>query len=184
MVVLPQAEPIAGGFGVCKDGVSLLAGSGSGAVGTSVEMERAIEDLKHDLVLKFLSSRPSIDVLRVQIIKTWGFSKVPMISFMVNHHVLLHLANEKHYIHAWAREGRVVAGCQFQIFNWSANFDVNKEPSIVPQWIFLPDLPLHLYRLNCLQSFATGFGRFLGTDNATLYCTRATWARMCVEVDL
>ncbi|KAK1549214.1 hypothetical protein Q3G72_014050 [Acer saccharum] len=114
-------------------------------------MDKAVEDLKHALVLKFLSSRPLIDVLRVQIIKTWGFSKVPMISFMDNHHVLLHLANEKDYIHAWAREGRVVAGCQFRLFNWSANFDVNKESSIVPQWIFLLNLPLHLYRLDCYR---------------------------------
>ncbi|KAI9176278.1 hypothetical protein LWI28_000684 [Acer negundo] len=225
MVAPSPVEPVVGGLGVCKDGVSLLAGSGSGAAGVSaagggkffaqglqrpipsskyriplrrqelingdlgfvfsdVEMERAVEDLKHTLVLKLLSSRPSIDVLRVQIIKTWGFSEVSMIIFMDNHHVLLHLANEKDYIHAWAREGRVVDGCQFRLFNWFANFDVNKEPSIVPQWIFLLDLPLHLYRLDCLQSFATRFGRFLGTDNATLYRTRATWARMCVEVDL
>ncbi|KAI9184707.1 hypothetical protein LWI28_000187 [Acer negundo] len=63
-----------------------------------MEMERAIEDLKLALVLKFLSSRPSIDVLRVQIIKTWGFSEVSMINFMDNNHVLLHLANEKDYI--------------------------------------------------------------------------------------
>ncbi|KAI9185127.1 hypothetical protein LWI28_004452 [Acer negundo] len=103
-----------------------------GFVFSDVEMERATEDLKHALMLKFLTSRPSIDVLRVQIIKTWGFSEVPMISFIDNHHVLLHLANEKDYILAWARERRVVAGCQFRLFNWSANFDVNKEPSIVP----------------------------------------------------
>ncbi|KAI9195370.1 hypothetical protein LWI28_014229 [Acer negundo] len=147
-------------------------------------MKRAAKDLKHALVLKFLSSRPSIDVLGVQIIKTWGFSEVSMISFMDNHHVLLHLANKKNYVHVWAREGKVVAGCQFQLFNWSANFDVNKEPSIVPQWIFLPDLRLHLYRQDCLQSFAARFGRFFGTDNAMLYCMRATGARMCVEVDL
>ncbi|KAK3188863.1 hypothetical protein Dsin_028424 [Dipteronia sinensis] len=155
-----------------------------GFVFSDVEMERAAEDLKYALVLKFLSSRPSIDVLRVQIIKTWGFSDVPMISFMDDRHVLLHLANKKDYIHAWAREGKVVVGCQFRLFNWFANFDVNKEPSIAPQWIFLPDLPLHLYRLDCLQSFATRFGRFLGTDNATLYRTKATGARMCVEVNL
>ncbi|KAF5445102.1 hypothetical protein F2P56_034180 [Juglans regia] len=147
-------------------------------------MERAAKDLKFALVLKFLFARPSIDVLRRQIIQSWGLSEVPMISFMDNYHVLLHLANEKDYVHAWAREGRLVAGCQFRLFNWSVNFDVNKEPSIVPQWIYLQGLPLQLYRLDCLQSFANRFGKFLGTDNATLYRTRATGARLCVEVDL
>lgn len=33
-----------------------------------------------------------------------------MVSFMDNFQVLLHLANERDYIHAWAREGRVLAG--------------------------------------------------------------------------
>lgn len=76
-----------------------------------VEMDRAAEDLKFALVLKFLSKRPSIDVLRLKIIKMWGFSEVPMISFMDDYHVWLHLANEKDCLHAWMREGRVVAGC-------------------------------------------------------------------------
>ncbi|KAK2652286.1 hypothetical protein Ddye_012142 [Dipteronia dyeriana] len=61
---------------------------------------------------------------------------------------------------------------------------MNKELSIAPQWIFLLGLPLHLFRLDCLQSFATRFGIFFGTDNATLYRTRATVVRICVEVDL
>ncbi|XP_035546552.1 uncharacterized protein LOC118348611 [Juglans regia] len=155
-----------------------------GFIFSDLEMEKAAEDLKFALVLKFLSSRPSIDVLRKNIIKTWGFSEVPMISFMNDFHVLLHLANEKDYLHAWAREGRVVAGVPFRLFNWSMGFDLEREPSIEEQWIFLPGLPLHLYRLDCLQSFATRFGNFLGTDNATVYRTRATGARLCVAVDL
>ncbi|KAK2647342.1 hypothetical protein Ddye_014831 [Dipteronia dyeriana] len=43
---------------------------GLGFVFSNVEMEMAVEDWKYALVLKFLSSRPSIDVLRVQIIKS------------------------------------------------------------------------------------------------------------------
>lgn len=92
------------------------------------------------------------------------------ISFMDAHHVLLHLANEKDYLHAWAREGRVVAGCAFHLFNWNIDLDVQKEPLIEAQWIFLPGLPLLFYRLDYLQIF----GNFLGTDNATIYQSRAT----------
>lgn len=58
-------------------------------------MDWAAEELKFPLVLKFVSKRPSIDVLRLQIIKTWGFTEVLMISFVDEVHVLLHLANEK-----------------------------------------------------------------------------------------
>lgn len=88
-----------------------------GFVFTDAEIDRVADDLKFVLVLKFLSARPSIDVLRRHIIKSWGFVEVPMISFMDDFHVLLHLATEKDYLHAWAREGRIVAGCQFCLFN-------------------------------------------------------------------
>lgn len=71
------------------------------------------------------------------------------------------------------REGRSVVGCLFQLFNWFVDFDVHKEPSIALQWIFLLGMPLHLNRLDCLQILASQFGRFLGTDNAILYRTRA-----------
>lgn len=55
---------------------------------------------------------------------------------------------------------------------------------MVPQWIFLLGLPLHLYHHDRLQIFATRFRRYLRTDNATLNRSRVTGERICVEVDL
>lgn len=49
---------------------------------SDVKMNRAAEELKFALILNLLSCRPSIDVLRRKIIKTWGLSEVPMINFM------------------------------------------------------------------------------------------------------
>ncbi|KAJ0095449.1 hypothetical protein Patl1_15066 [Pistacia atlantica] len=45
---------------------------------------------------------------------------------------------------------------------------------------------MHLYRRDCLQILATQFGRFLGTNNATLNKMRAKaiGARLCIEVNL
>lgn len=87
-------------------------------------------------------------------------------------------------MHGWAREGRVMEGNLFWLFRWTKDFDLRKESPLAPQWIFLPGLPMHLYHRDCLQIFATRFGRYLGTDNATLNRSRATGARICVEVDL
>lgn len=63
-----------------------------------------VDDLKFVLILKFLSHRPSIDVLCRIIIKMWGFLVVMMISFMGKFHVLLHLANEKDYLHGCGKD--------------------------------------------------------------------------------
>lgn len=70
-----------------------------GFVFSDMEMGRAAEDLKYALVLRFLSRRPSINILRRSIIKSWSFFEVPMISFMDDFHILLDLSNEGDYLH-------------------------------------------------------------------------------------
>lgn len=94
------------------------------------------------------------------------------------------MKNERDYVRGWAHEGRMMEGYTFRLFKWTKDFDAQKESSLAPQWIFLPKLPMHLYRVDCLQILATRFGRYLGTEDATINRTRATGARICVEVDL
>ncbi|XP_022889695.1 uncharacterized protein LOC111405160 [Olea europaea var. sylvestris] len=148
------------------------------------EMKKLANDLRFALVLKFLSTRPNIDDLRWTVVKMWGLNEVLTIGFMDDVHVLIQLKNETDFIHVWAREGRSLLGMKFRIFKRTPNFDLKREPSIATQWIFLPRLAMHLYRPDCLQMFATLFGRYMGTDHATLNRTRATGARMCVELNL
>lgn len=113
-------------------------------------------------------------------IKSWGLLEVPLISFMDEYHVLIQLQSERDFVHAWMRVGHVIDECVLKLFRWTKEFDLYVESSLVPQWIFLLGLPLHMYRANCLQILATRFGRYLGIDNATLNKMRATG--LCVEV--
>lgn len=117
-------------------------------------------------------------------LKTWGLMEIPTIGFMDGHHALVHMRLERDFVHGWAREGRSIDGCGFQIFRWMKDFDVRKGSSLAPQWIFLLGLPLHMYHSDVLQILATQFGRHLGSDNAMLNCMRASGACICVEVDL
>ncbi|XP_035541717.1 uncharacterized protein LOC118344704 [Juglans regia] len=156
----------------------------SGFIFTNLEMSKAADDFRFALVLKFVRIHPPIEKIRRHIIKSWGLLESPTISFMDAYYVLLRLQTERDFVHAWAREGRLMEGCVFRIFKWTKDFDLHIEPSLAPQWIFLPGLPMHLYRQDCLQILATRFGRYLGTNHATLNQTRATGACMCVEIDL
>ncbi|XP_042959294.1 uncharacterized protein LOC122294521 [Carya illinoinensis] len=155
-----------------------------GFVFSELEMTKAADEFRYALVMKFMKSRPSIDKIRLTVVKTWGLTEVPTISFMDEFHVLIHMKNERDFVHGWAREGRTMEGLPFRLFKWTKDFDVQKESPLAPQWIFLPGLPMHLYRIDFLQIIATRFGRYLGTDNATLNHTRASGARIFVEVDL
>lgn len=94
---------------------------------SEVEMTRAAEDFRHALVLKFLRVRPSIDNIHLMVVKMWGLQEIPTFSFMDAHHVFLNLHSERDFVHALAREGRVVIdGCMFRIFRWIKDFDLKK----------------------------------------------------------
>lgn len=98
--------------------------------------------------------------------------------------MLIQLQSERDFVHAWAREGRVIDGCVFRLFRWTKEFNLHVESSLAAQWIFLLGLPLHMYRADCLQILAMRFGCYLSIDNATLNKTRAMRAHLCVKVDL
>ncbi|TXG59223.1 hypothetical protein EZV62_013796 [Acer yangbiense] len=155
-----------------------------GFIFSEMEMVKAEEDFRFALVMKFMRFRPSIDRIRLSVVKTWGLTEIPTISFMDDYHVLIHMKNERDFVHGWTREGRIMEGNSFRLFKWTKEFDVKKESTLAPQWIFLPGLPMHLYRMDFLQILVSHFGRYLGTDNATINRTRALGARICVEVDL
>ncbi|KAK1577801.1 hypothetical protein Q3G72_024969 [Acer saccharum] len=106
-----------------------------GFIFSEMKMVKAEEDFRFALVMKFMRFRPSIDRIRLSVVKTWGLTEIPMISFMDDYHVLIHMKNERDFVHGWTRE-------------------------------------------------ASRFDRYLGTDNATINRTRASGARICVEVDL
>ncbi|KAK2648879.1 hypothetical protein Ddye_016368 [Dipteronia dyeriana] len=152
-----------------------------GFIFSETEMTKAAEEYKYAIVMKFLGVRPSIDVIRLNVAKTWSSVEILMISFMDDYHVLIQMKNERDFVQGWVREGRVMEGNSFRLFKWTKDFDLRKESPLAPQWIFLPELPMHLYQRDCLQIFATRFGRYLGTDNATWNRSRAMGARICVE---
>ncbi|XP_035544614.1 uncharacterized protein LOC118348003 [Juglans regia] len=136
---LPSSEGPTGGDGGSLSYVQIVS---KVVTPSTFKMSKAAEDFRFAIVLKFVRMRPTIDDIRLAIIKSWGLLEIP------------------------------------------TDFDLRKESTLAPQWIFLPGLPLHMYRADFLQILATRFGRFLGIDNATLHRTRASGARMCVEIDL
>lgn len=76
-------------------------------------MPKAADDFRYALVLKFVRSRPSIDDVRLAIIKSWGLIDIPTVSVMDDHHILVQMKSERDFVHGWTHEGRLIAGCVF-----------------------------------------------------------------------
>ncbi|KAK1287514.1 hypothetical protein QJS10_CPB19g00925 [Acorus calamus] len=71
----------------------------------------------------------------------------------------------------------------FILRKWSPDVRMEQERlSSIPLWIRLPNLPLHLWEEDCLSRIGSTIGVPLYADLATLRCSRASYARICVEV--
>lgn len=66
---------------------------------TEAEMSKAVEEFRFMLVLKFLRTRPSIDAVRLAIVKAWGLLAILTVSFMDDYHVLDQMASERDFVH-------------------------------------------------------------------------------------
>ncbi|XP_027171591.1 uncharacterized protein LOC113771176 [Coffea eugenioides] len=71
-----------------------------------------------------------------------------------------------------------------KLFKWTPSFHVDREPSVVPVWVSLPKLPIHLFNRECLFQIVATLGVPLYVDAATAALSRPSVARVCVEVDL
>lgn len=97
---------------------------------SNTKIDKAAKDMRHALVLQFLSKRPPINILRTQIIKTWKFTVslrlVSWIDFMFSS------ISRMKRLFAYMGEGRtVVAIYQFKLFNLFVDFDIKKDSSFV-----------------------------------------------------
>ncbi|VFQ74340.1 unnamed protein product [Cuscuta campestris] len=59
----------------------------------------------------------------------------------------------------------------------------NFDSPLIPVWISLEGLPIHLFDSLALYSIANSIGKPLKTDAATACLSRPSFARICVEVD-
>ncbi|KAK1318898.1 hypothetical protein QJS10_CPB04g01154 [Acorus calamus] len=71
----------------------------------------------------------------------------------------------------------------FILRKWSPDVRMEQERlSSIPIWIRLPNLPLHLWEADCLSRIGSILGVPLYADSATMRCSRASYARICVEI--
>ncbi|KAK1303554.1 hypothetical protein QJS10_CPB11g01546 [Acorus calamus] len=67
---------------------------------------------------------------------------------------------------------------------WSPDIRMEQERlSSIPIWVRLPNLPLHLWNVDCLSRIGSLIGSPLFMDSATLRCTKTSFARLCIEVE-
>ncbi|VFQ80061.1 unnamed protein product [Cuscuta campestris] len=70
------------------------------------------------------------------------------------------------------------------VTKWSPNLRPNEDSPIVPVWVIIPNLPIHLDDQKALLCITSKLGKPLKVDNATLNFSRPKAARVCIEIDV
>uniref|UniRef100_M1DPI2 Endonuclease/exonuclease/phosphatase n=1 Tax=Solanum tuberosum TaxID=4113 RepID=M1DPI2_SOLTU len=67
---------------------------------------------------------------------------------------------------------------------WTPNFRAEEETPIVPIWVLLPGLPWHCFKKEFITLLLESVGKVLYLDTASIKRTRASMAKVKVQVDL
>ncbi|KAL0288949.1 UNVERIFIED_CONTAM: hypothetical protein Scaly_2715800 [Sesamum calycinum] len=138
-----------------------------GIIYSSEETAELVARLKFALVGKFSHGLPSLNFLRIHIVKLGlkGNVTVGRLNFK---HVLIRLLNEEDFSKIWLRGEWTFDSFHMRVFKWTPNFDSQIESPIAPMWIRLPTLPVHLFEKNALFTLASKIGKPLRMDEPTV----------------
>lgn len=91
--------------------------------------------------------------------------------------------NESNFLKSLSRETMDVDDVPYCAFQWHLDFVEDKEPSLVPVWIFIVGLLPNIYHEPFLRNIIAPIGSLLHRDNATRCATCTNGAWVCVLMD-
>lgn len=142
-----------------------------------------VEQCKFMLIGKFSLGSPTFRTLQTKF-AGFGFKEAVFIRLFNIKHVMIKFSNKEDFLRLWTRQIVHIDCFPIRIFKWTTSFNPKIESSIIPIWIILSELPLHLFDKKALFSIVALIGKPLHIDEPTVDRTQPSIARVCVELDL
>ncbi|KAG5580305.1 hypothetical protein H5410_050932 [Solanum commersonii] len=147
-------------------------------------MTKLVVDCKYTLIGKFSSTMPKMEFIRKSFILQTQLTGGVNIAHYNARHVFIDLENELDYNTVWTQQRMTIEGKLMRIQTWTPTFTPEEETPIVPIWILLPGLPWHCFKKEFITPLLSPIGKVLYLDTASIKRTRASMAKVKVQVDL
>ncbi|RAL49053.1 hypothetical protein DM860_015044 [Cuscuta australis] len=134
------------------------------------------------LVGSFYFGRPSLDFIRHNLERI-GYTRFS-VTLLDKAHILLNFSIAEDYHRCFKRREWMLGSFKMTISKWTPHFDPKLESPIVPIWISIQDLPIHLHAKESLLCIGQIFGNPIKLDVTIEYFGRPSLIRICVEVDI
>ncbi|VFQ73494.1 unnamed protein product [Cuscuta campestris] len=127
--------------------------------------------------------RPPMSVIKTFLARL-GFGGGFTVAELTTHNVLINFELDQDYQHLFYRQSWTLGAETMVVTKWSPNLRPEEDSPIVPVWITIPNLPIHLHDQQALFNITSLLGKPLKVDSATLNFSRPKAARVCLEVDV
>ncbi|KAL0910027.1 hypothetical protein M5K25_020954 [Dendrobium thyrsiflorum] len=135
------------------------------------------------LVGFFLTSRPSLDVIRKFFFNLKLHTEFS-VTVLDQSHVLIKLSNDLDYSRVFCHRSYLVNNCFMKLTKWSPLLDVDVESPVILIWGSFPNLRPHLFSPRILHALGSTFGRPLKVDNATSVGSRPSLTQVLMELEI
>uniref|UniRef100_M1DND0 Ta11-like non-LTR retroelement protein n=1 Tax=Solanum tuberosum TaxID=4113 RepID=M1DND0_SOLTU len=147
-------------------------------------MNKLTVDCKYTLIGKFSTTIPKIELIRKSFILQTQLNGGVNIAHYNARRVFIDLENELDYNTVWTQQRMTIEGKLMRIQAWNPNFRPEEETPIVPIWVLLQGLPWHCFKEEFITPLLELVGKVLYLDTTSIKRTRATMAKVKVQVDL
>ncbi|KAK4729616.1 hypothetical protein R3W88_022604 [Solanum pinnatisectum] len=147
-------------------------------------MNKLAVDCKYTLIGKFTATMPKVELIRKSFILQTQLNGGVNIAHYNAKHVFIDLENELDYNTVWSQQRMTIEGKLMRIQAWTPNFKPEEETPIVPIWVLLPRLPWHCFKKEFITPLLASVGKVLYLNTASIKRTRASMAKVKVQIDL
>ncbi|KAG5606085.1 hypothetical protein H5410_027577 [Solanum commersonii] len=147
-------------------------------------MNKLAVDCKYTLIGKFSTTMPKIEPIRKSFILQTQLNGGVNIAHYNARHVFIDLENELDYNTVRTQQRMTIEGKLMRIQAWTPIFRPEEETPIVPIWVLLPGLPWHCFKKEFITPLLESVGKVLYLDTISIKRTRASMAKVKVQVDL
>ncbi|MQM17627.1 hypothetical protein Taro_050601, partial [Colocasia esculenta] len=148
------------------------------------EISKSEEPLQRAIIVKCSYGKPSIPDIKSCLSFRLGLKSDFIVSTLNHRHLLLRFESQEDFLLVLLRKSLYIKGYLFQFFRWSATFDYEKDPSMMPIWVGFPGLLVSLYNDDYLRFIANNLGQVLRIHEAMLAWTQTTEALVCIDLDI
>ncbi|XP_049399751.1 uncharacterized protein LOC125863797 [Solanum stenotomum] len=149
------------------------------------EIDKAIEEWKHALILYVVGDSPTIAAVERYIALQVNTVSKPKVYCHNDGYFLVQFVNmvdrnEVLYLGPHLLNNRPII-----VKVWNPKFDFNKEVlQTVPIWVKYPNLPLNCWSMDSLSRIRSGLGEPLHADKCTMKVDRIAYAQVLIEMDV